>query len=231
MRPRRDHCSAGTAMQYCIEQKSAGPKYMEKQELFQLVEKKGKHVSFYRSDHLSAQKSVGRIRGTRFNENNMLERRFSVAPMMDWTDRHCRVFHRLMTRRALLYTEMLTSGAIIHGDRARLLGFDASEHPRRAAARRFRSARSRHRRGDRRGFWLRRNQSQCRLPVRPREGRPLRRLPDGRAGARRARRRRDEARGADSRDRKMPDRHRRPGSRGRARRPGASRYQRPARTR
>src|SRR6266513_612931 len=54
---------------------------------------------------------------------------FSVAPMMDWTDRHCRVFHRLMTRRARLYTEMLTSGAVIHGDRARLLGFDACEHP------------------------------------------------------------------------------------------------------
>jgi tRNA-dihydrouridine synthase A len=49
--------------------------------------------------------------------------------MMDWTDRHCRVFHRLMTRRALLYTEMLTTGAIIHGDRQRLLGYDASEHP------------------------------------------------------------------------------------------------------
>ncbi|MES2197821.1 MAG: tRNA dihydrouridine(20/20a) synthase DusA [Pseudomonadota bacterium] len=59
----------------------------------------------------------------------MFEHRFSVAPMMDWTDRHCRVFHRLMTRRARLYTEMLTSGAVIHGDRARLLGFDASEHP------------------------------------------------------------------------------------------------------
>src|SRR5664280_3228869 len=55
--------------------------------------------------------------------------RFSIAPMMDWTDRHCRVFHRLMTRRALLYTEMLTTGAILHGDRARLLGFDPSEHP------------------------------------------------------------------------------------------------------
>src|SRR5712671_1130490 len=55
--------------------------------------------------------------------------RFSVAPMMDWTDRHCRVFHRLMTRRARLYTEMLTTGAIIHGERKRLLGFDASEHP------------------------------------------------------------------------------------------------------
>src|ERR1700761_4106557 len=49
--------------------------------------------------------------------------------MMDWTDRHCRVFHRHLTRRALLYTEMLTTGAIIHGDRERLLGFDASEHP------------------------------------------------------------------------------------------------------
>jgi tRNA-dihydrouridine synthase A len=49
--------------------------------------------------------------------------------MMDWTDRHCRVFHRLMTRRSRLYTEMLTTGAIIHGDRRRLLGFDASEHP------------------------------------------------------------------------------------------------------
>jgi tRNA-dihydrouridine synthase A len=55
--------------------------------------------------------------------------KFSVAPMMDWTDRHCRVFHRLMTRRARLYTEMLTTGAIIHGDRRRLLGFDAVEHP------------------------------------------------------------------------------------------------------
>jgi tRNA-dihydrouridine synthase A len=59
----------------------------------------------------------------------MLDVRLSVAPMMDWTDRHCRVFHRLMTRRARLYTEMLTTGAIIHGDRKRLLGFDASEHP------------------------------------------------------------------------------------------------------
>jgi tRNA-dihydrouridine synthase A len=59
----------------------------------------------------------------------MLTHRFSVAPMMDWTDRHCRVFHRLMTRRARLYTEMLTTGAIIHGDRRRLLGFEASEHP------------------------------------------------------------------------------------------------------
>jgi tRNA-dihydrouridine synthase A len=63
------------------------------------------------------------------NKNNMLDHRFSVAPMMDWTDRHCRVFHRQLTHRARLYTEMLTTGAIIHGDRARLLGFDAIEHP------------------------------------------------------------------------------------------------------
>jgi tRNA-dihydrouridine synthase A len=55
--------------------------------------------------------------------------RFSVAPMMEWTDRHCRFFHRLLTRRALLYTEMLTTGAILHGDRERLLGFDPAEHP------------------------------------------------------------------------------------------------------
>src|SRR6202142_4570793 len=56
-------------------------------------------------------------------------RRFSVAPMMEWTDRHCRFFHRLLTRRALLYTEMLTTGAVLRGDRARLSGFDAFEHP------------------------------------------------------------------------------------------------------
>ena len=55
--------------------------------------------------------------------------RFSVAPMMDWTDRHCRAFHRTMSRRARLYTEMVTTGAIIHGPRERLLGFDAAEHP------------------------------------------------------------------------------------------------------
>jgi tRNA-dihydrouridine synthase A len=58
-----------------------------------------------------------------------LSRRFSVAPMMDWTDRHCRFFHRLLTRRALMYTEMVTTGAVLHGDKARLLGFDPAEHP------------------------------------------------------------------------------------------------------
>ncbi len=56
-------------------------------------------------------------------------RRFSVAPMMEWTDRHCRFFHRLLTRHALLYTEMLTTGAIIHGDRTRVMTFNAAEQP------------------------------------------------------------------------------------------------------
>ena len=55
--------------------------------------------------------------------------RFSVAPMMDWTDRHCRAFHRALTKQALLYTEMVTSKAVIHGDRERLLGFSDVEHP------------------------------------------------------------------------------------------------------
>src|SRR3984885_6000446 len=60
-----------------------------------------------------------------YNKIKML----SVAPMMDWTDRHCRSLHRTLTARTLLYTEMLTTGAILHGDRARLLAFDAAEHP------------------------------------------------------------------------------------------------------
>jgi len=55
--------------------------------------------------------------------------RLSVAPMMDWTDRHCRHFHRLMTRRAMLYTEMVTAPAVIHGPRDRLLAHHAAEHP------------------------------------------------------------------------------------------------------
>lgn len=55
--------------------------------------------------------------------------KLSVAPMMDWTDRHCRVFHRLLHPSAVLYTEMVHAQAVIHGDRNRLLDFDASEHP------------------------------------------------------------------------------------------------------
>src|SRR4051812_4849569 len=53
----------------------------------------------------------------------------AVAPMMDWTDRHCRVLHRLLSARALLYTEMVTADAVLRGDREKLLGFDAVEHP------------------------------------------------------------------------------------------------------
>lgn len=55
--------------------------------------------------------------------------RLSVAPMMDWTDRACRGFHRLLSRRALLYTEMVTAQAVVHGDRGKLLDYDAAEHP------------------------------------------------------------------------------------------------------
>ncbi len=55
--------------------------------------------------------------------------RTSVAPMMDWTDRHCRFFHRLLSRRTRLYTEMVTTGALLHGDVARHLDFDETEHP------------------------------------------------------------------------------------------------------
>ena len=55
--------------------------------------------------------------------------RLSVAPMMDWSDRHCRYFHRLLSRHALLYTEMVTTGALIHGDVQRHLRFNAEEHP------------------------------------------------------------------------------------------------------
>jgi tRNA-dihydrouridine synthase A len=55
--------------------------------------------------------------------------RFCIAPMMEWTDRHCRFFHRILTRRARLYTEMLTPAAVLHGPRERLLGFDEAEHP------------------------------------------------------------------------------------------------------
>ena len=55
--------------------------------------------------------------------------RLCIAPMMDWTDRHCRYFHRLLSRRALLYTEMVTTGALIHGDVPRHLDFNPEEHP------------------------------------------------------------------------------------------------------
>ena len=58
-----------------------------------------------------------------------ISRRFSIAPMMDWSDRHCRYFWRLLSEHALLYTEMVTTGALIHGDRERFLNFNPEEHP------------------------------------------------------------------------------------------------------
>ena len=63
------------------------------------------------------------------NISNSNAHRLSVAPMLDWTDRHCRYFHRLMSRRAMLYTEMVTAPAVLHGPRDRLLAHDAAEHP------------------------------------------------------------------------------------------------------
>lgn len=59
----------------------------------------------------------------------MLDRRISVAPMLDWTDRHCRFFLRLLTRHTLLYTEMVTTGAVLNGHQERLLAYDPAEHP------------------------------------------------------------------------------------------------------
>ena len=63
------------------------------------------------------------------NKQNIINRLLSVAPMMDWTDRHCRYFHRLLTPSALLYTEMVTTGAIIHGDADRFLAYNPEERP------------------------------------------------------------------------------------------------------
>jgi tRNA-dihydrouridine synthase A len=70
------------------------------------------------------------------NERNQIQQyrampshRLCVAPMMDWTDRHCRYFHRLISSHALLYTEMVTTGALIHGDHSRFLQFNPEEHP------------------------------------------------------------------------------------------------------
>lgn len=62
-------------------------------------------------------------------ETHEKQARLSVAPMMDWTDRHCRYFHRLLSRETLLYTEMVTAAAVIHGDPTRLLAYDPTEHP------------------------------------------------------------------------------------------------------
>ena len=69
------------------------------------------------------------IKESAINPDQRLNRRFSVAPMMDWSDRHCRVFWRQLTGKALLYTEMVTTGAILHAGPERFLNFSSAEHP------------------------------------------------------------------------------------------------------
>ena len=91
----------------------------------------------------------------------------AVAPMMDWTDRHCRIFHRTLSRHALLYTEMVTAQAVVHGDRERLLGFSPVERARRPATRRQRSRASGAGGADRGGVGLRAGRPQLRLPLGP----------------------------------------------------------------
>jgi len=81
--------------------------------------------------HRAAVGTASRRPGTTNNGTSMTQKSpiFAVAPMIDWTDRHCRYFHRQISRQALLYTEMVVADAIIHGPRDRLLGHDAAEHP------------------------------------------------------------------------------------------------------
>ena len=113
---------------------------------------------------------------------------------------YCRVFHRMLTRRARLYTEMVTAGAVLHGDRASgCSGFDACEHPVALQLGGSEPARLARSGADRRRFRLRRDQPQRRLPLRPGAERPLRRLPDARAGAGRRLRGRDDGGGRRSR--------------------------------
>ena len=100
--------------------------------------------------------------------------------MMDWTDRHCRFFHRLITRRTRLYTEMVTNGALLHGDVARHLNLGAQEHP--VALQLGGSGGSGALRAAARAVGLRREQPELRLPQRTCAARRVRGLPDGRAG-------------------------------------------------
>lgn len=88
-------------------------------------------VSFVNFNHEVAQHWAIFLMGWWLNmlDKSKVNRRFSVAPMLDWTDKHCRFFHRLLSRNALLYTEMINVHAILRGDKARHLDFDASEHP------------------------------------------------------------------------------------------------------
>jgi tRNA-dihydrouridine synthase A len=100
--------------------------------------------------------------------------------MMDWTDRHCRFFHRLITRHTRLYTEMVTTGALLHGDVPRHLDFNAEEHPVALQLGGSEPADLAHC-ARLAALGLRRDQPQLRLPQRTRAARRLRRLPDGRA--------------------------------------------------
>ena len=121
--------------------------------------------------------------GSREDLSAVRSHRFSVAPMMDWTDRHCRFLHRQLSARALLYTEMVTAAAVVHGDRERLLAFDPVEHPVALQLGGSEPALLARGRADRGGVRLRRDQPQRRLPVGPGAGGAVRGLPDARAGA------------------------------------------------
>ena len=111
------------------------------------------------------------------------DRWLSVAPMMDWTDRHCRHFHGLIAPDALLFTEMVTAEAIIHGDRDRLLAQapETIAAGRRVALQLGGSDPDRLARATEtcRWLWLCRDQSECGMPVRPGAVRPVWRLSDG----------------------------------------------------
>ena len=100
--------------------------------------------------------------------------RFCVAPMLDWTDRHCRYFMRLMTKRARLYTEMVTAPAILFGNRDLLLKFDETEHPVACQL----GGSDPEDLANCVAIRLRRNQPQLRLPLRARPERLVWRLPD-----------------------------------------------------
>ena len=151
--------------------------------------------------------------------------RFSIAPMMDWTDRHCRYFHRVLTRQARLYTEMVTTGAVIHGDRERLLGFS----PPGASGRGCSSA------GRARATWRRRRGSCADLgydEINLNVGCPSDRVQAGRFGACLMAEpalvgdcvAAMKACGARAGHGEVPHRHRRPGPRGGARRPRRQRF-------
>ncbi len=138
-----------------------------------------------------------------------LSRRFSVAPMMDWTDRHCRFFLRQLSRHTLLYTEMVTTGALLHGDRQRFLRYDECEHPLAlqlggSVPARIGGLRAAGGRGR-----LRRGQPQRRLPQRPGPAQHDRRLPDGAPGAGGGLREGDAGCGGDSGDGEAPHRYQR----------------------